>query len=49
MDDLVTYLIVMCDYKTSVRVPQRMMHRKGLHATVLFILEVKGVNVVTST
>ena len=43
--DLVTYLIVMCDDKTSIREAQRVTHLKVLHTTVTFILEVRGVNV----
>ena len=44
-----TYLIGMCDYETSVRADQHVMHRKVLHATVAFVLEVRGVEVITST
>ena len=47
--DLVTYIIVACYYKTSVREPQRVKHSKGWHETVVFVLEFRGVNVVTST
>ena len=46
---LVMYPIVMFDEDTYIREDQLLAHRKGLHATVAFILEVRGVNVVTST
>ena len=49
MDDIFTYLIVMCDDKTAVRSAQRLTHRKGLHATITLVLEIRGVNVVTNT
>ena len=49
MDDLVTYLIVTCNDKTSVKADQRMTYQNGLHATFELILEVSGVNVITST
>ena len=49
MDDRVASLIVTFDYKTSVAAAERVMHQKGMHATVAFILEVRGVNVITST
>ena len=48
VDDLIMYLIVTCDNKTSIRAAQCMLHRKGLHSTVAFVLEVRGVNVITS-
>ena len=41
VDDLITYLIVTCDDKTSVAADKRVTHRKGLHATVTFIMEVR--------
>ena len=49
MDDFITYLIVACDGETSVRASQRVTYKKGLHATATFVLEIRGVNVVTST
>ena len=49
VDDLVTYLIVTCDDETSVRTAQCVMHRKDFHATAVFVLEVREVNLVTST
>ena len=49
MDDLVTYLIVAGDDKTSVATAEIVTHRSGLHATVKFILEVRGVIVITRT
>ena len=49
MDDLVTYLIVTCDDETSGREYQHVTHQKVFHATVTFVLDVRGVNVVTST
>ena len=47
MDDIVTYLIVTCDDKTFVISDERMTHQKGLHETITFILEVRGLKVVT--
>ena len=49
MDDIVTYLIVTCDVETSVSPAESMTHQKGLQATVLFLLEVRGVNFIRST
>ena len=49
VDDLVTYPIVTCDDETSVAAAERVMHRKGLQATVKFILNVRWVNGITST
>ena len=46
VDDIFTYLIVTCDDETSVRVSQRVLHQKGLHATAAFVLVVRWVNVV---
>ena len=48
-DDLVTYPIVTCDEETSVAAAERVMHRKGLQATVKFILNIRWVNGITST
>ena len=47
-DDLVKYLIVMCNAKIFVRADQRMTHPNVFRATVVFVLEVRGVNFVTS-
>ena len=49
VDDLVPYPIVMCDEETSVAAAERVMHKKGLQATVKFILNVRWVNGITST
>ena len=49
VDDLVTYLIVTFNDKTTVRVDQHVAHQKGLHATVRFFLVIRGVNVLRST
>ena len=49
VDDLVTYLIVTWDDETSVATAECVMHRKGLQATVKFILNVRWVNGITST
>ena len=46
---LVIYPIVTFDEDTYIREDQLVAHRKVLHATDTFILEVRGVNVVTST
>ena len=49
VDYLVKYLILTFDDKTSVAIAERVMHQKVLHATIKFILKVRGVNVITST
>ena len=49
MDDLVTYIIVVCDGKTSVAETECVTHRKGMQGTNVFILKVGGVNVIMST
>ena len=49
VDDLVAYIIVTCDDETPIRADQHVMYRKGLHATVALILDVRGFNVVTIT
>ena len=49
VDDIVTYPIVKCDEETSVAAAERVMHRKGLKATVKFILNIRWVNGITST
>ena len=49
MDDVFTYIIVVCNDKTSVKSAQHVTHQKGLHATVAFMLEYRGVNIVAST
>ena len=46
VDDFITYLIVTCDYKTSVSSSEHVTNRKGLQATVAFPLEDRGVNVI---
>ena len=46
VDDLVTYLIVMCNGETPVPAAESVSHRKGLQATMTFILKVKKVDVI---
>ena len=45
--DIVAYLIMTCDDDLSVRAAHHMTYQKGLHSTIVFVLEVRGVNVVT--
>ena len=45
VDDLVTYLIVTCNDDTYVAADELVKHRKGLQASIKFILEVRGVSV----
>ena len=52
MDYFVTYLVVTCDDKSSIREDQRVMSQKDLHANVEFwgrVGGVGGVNVVMIT
>ena len=49
MDDLVAYLVVKYDDETSIAEDERINYRKGLHATIAFILEVRAVNLIMST
>ena len=49
VDNIVTYLIVAYNYKNSVWAAHRLTHKKGFHATLTFVLEIRGVNVVAST
>ena len=49
MDDLVAYLVVTCDYESTIRSAECVMHRKKLHANAVFFLEIGGANAVTST
>ena len=49
VDNLVTYLIVICNNKTSSDAAERVMCRKVLQVTITFILNVRGVNVLTIT
>ena len=48
VDDIVTYLIGTCNDETVVRETQHAMHQKGLHATVAFVLDVRGFNEIQS-
>ena len=41
MDDIVTYLIMTCNYNTSVSAADNVTHRKGLHATFTFTFKVR--------
>ena len=47
--DLIMYIIVAYNDATSVAVDKHVTHRKGLQETVVFILKVRGVNVIPST
>ena len=49
VDDLVMYPIVTWDDETYGAAAERVMYRKGLQATVKFILNVRWVNGITST
>ena len=49
VDDLIKYLIVMCDDDTAIRADHRVTGRKVLHVTIALVLEVRGVKVVTIT
>ena len=49
VDDIITYLVVVCNDKTSVVASDIVMHRKGLQSTVTFSLKVRGVNIITRT
>ena len=49
MDNLVTYFISSCNDETSVAAAERVVHIKGLKATVKFSFEVRGVNIITCT
>ena len=42
MDNIVAYLIVACNDKTSVSASEIVTHRKGPQETVAFILNVRG-------
>ena len=46
VDDLITSIIVTCDDETVIRAYQHMTQRNNLHTTVVFFLEIGGVNVV---
>ena len=43
-DDLVTYLIVAYDDKTSVRADQSVMHLNGMHAIATFLCRLGGLS-----
>ena len=49
VDDLIKYLIVMCEDDTAIRADHRVTGRKVLHVTIALVLEVRGVKVVTIT
>ena len=49
MDDLVTSLIVTCNYETYIAASESVTHRKGLQSTVILPLKFKGVKVITCT
>ena len=49
VDDPVTYIIVTCNDETYIAASEGAMNQKGLQTTVTFILEVRGINIITST
>ena len=49
LDDIFTNISVTCDDNTYVAASECVKHRKGLHATVTFILDGRGVKIITST
>ena len=49
VDDIVTYLIVPLNDKTSVDAAERVMNRKGLQETVKFLLRVRVLSVITGS
>ena len=49
VDDLVAYLVLMCDDKTSIAADEHVTHRKGLQETVAFYWKVRGVNLIMCT
>ena len=49
VDDLVMFLIVACNDETSVAAAGPPTYQKCLHATVAFLLEVRGVIIITGT
>ena len=46
-DDIITYLVVKYNAETSAAAADCVMHRNGLHATVIFILDGRGDRVIT--
>ena len=48
VDDFVTYLVVTSDGESTIREDQSVTQQKGLHTTVVFVLEIGWVNFVTS-
>ena len=49
LDDFVIHPIVTFDYDTYVAADEGMTHQKGLQETAVFILEFRGVKVITIT
>ena len=47
--DIFVYIMFTCDDEASVSAAECVTHIKGLQATAAFILEVRGVNFITST
>ena len=43
------YIVVTCDDDYRIKADQLVTHQRGLHATVAFVLEIGGVEFVTST
>ena len=49
MDDIVKHLVLTCNDEPPVIAVESVTHRKLPRATIAFILEVGGVNIVTCT
>ena len=49
VDDLITYLVVICNEKTYVAAAELVTHIQGLQETVKFLLKVRRFNVITYT
>ena len=42
MDDLIIYVVVTCYDKSFISSNQRVLHIKGVHTTVVFVLGIGG-------
>ena len=49
VDDLVMYIIMMCNDETAIATAERVTLIKGLQSTITFSLKVRGVNVIACT
>ena len=49
VDDHFPYIVLLCDDETSVATSERIIHMKGLQATIVFYLKVVWVNVILCT